>query len=636
MNYLNAEGLSKRYGEKLLFENIDLSINKGQKVALVARNGTGKTSLLEILVGRDSADSGTAYLRKDIRVGYLAQNPEFNDQDTVLEAIFYSENPVLNVIRQYEEALEMQELHPSPKHQATLQKVMTQMNALNAWDYEAKVKQILSEFNIHRFDQKVGLMSGGEQKRVALAGVLVQEPDFLVMDEPTNHLDLEMVEWLEEYLNRQNFTMLIVTHDRYFLNRVTTEIIELERGETHIYRGNYEYFLEKKIEREFVFRQEISKSRKLMKKELQWIRTQPKARGTKAKSRITAFDGIKEKANQSTHQEEVNFADIQMARVGKKSIDIKDISKSYGDVVILKDFTYTFNRRDRIGIVGKNGSGKSTLLNLLVEKEKPSTGKITIGQTVVFGYYTQDGIKLEADKKMIDIVRDVAEILPLAKGKHLSAAQLLDHFQFPYSTHHNYVSTLSGGERRRLYLLTILMENPNFLILDEPTNDLDLLTLTVLEDFLQKFEGTLVVVSHDRYFMDKLVDHVFVFEEEGKIRDFPGNYSQYRTAKLAEIQQEREAKKTIKSNTASDTSTKTSSHIKPAEKTKLSFKEQREFDQLEKDIEALETEKAALSDKLNAGQGKHEELRQWAERLGVIVEELDAKSDRWLELSEYI
>ena len=633
MNYIKAEGISKRYGVKLLFENIDISINKGQKVALVARNGTGKSSLLKILVDLDSPDSGTTYLRKDIKVGYLAQNPEFNDSDSVLEAIFYSDNPTLNLIRNYEAALEQQELYPSERNRQNLAKIMEEMSARNAWDYEAKVKQILSQFNIHRFDQKVGLMSGGEQKRVALASVLVQEPDLLVMDEPTNHLDLEMVEWLENYLNRQNFTLLLVTHDRYFLNRVTTEIIELEKGHTHIYRGYYEYFLEKKVERELVFKQEVTKARKLMQKELVWIRAQPKARTTKAKSRVDAFEGIKSKANQKIKIDEVSFDDIQMARVGKKTIDVKDIDKAYGGLQILKNFSYTFNRRDRAGIVGKNGVGKSTLLNLLVGTEKPDAGKITVGKTVVFGYYHQEGIQLKDDKKVIDVIRDVAEVLPLAKGKSISAAQLLDHFQFPYHMHHNYVSTLSGGEKRRLYLLTVLMENPNFLILDEPTNDLDLLTLNVLEDFLLKFEGCLLIVSHDRYFMDKLVDHVFVFEGNGKVRDFPGNYSRYREAKNKEIAQEREEKKVVKSQ--QDPTPVTSYKTKDKAKTKLSYKEKLEFEQLETDIEKLEDEKADLNDKLNSGAGDHEELRQWAERLGTIMQELDTKSDRWLELSEF-
>ena len=547
MNYLQAENLTKIYGDKVLFENISLSINKGQKVALIAQNGIGKTSLLRILVGLDASDGeGKVRIHRDVKVGYLSQDPQFDPSYTVLEAIFYSDNPVLTAIREYEAILEKQEQNPTDANSEALQKAINQMQNLDAWDYEAKIKEILFRFKVSKLNQSVTELSGGERKRVAMARVLIENPDLLIMDEPTNHLDMEMIEWLEKFLSQQNMTILLVTHDRYFLDRVTNEIIELERGSVQIFRGNYEYYLEKKAELDFNLSQEVDKAKKLMKRELQWLRTQPKARTTKSKARIQAFDPIEAKAKTNLEQEQLGFDGIKMARIGKKTVEIQDIDKAYGDHVILKNFSYTFARRDRVGIVGKNGAGKSTLLNILTGKEKPDAGKIVIGKTVVFGYYTQMGLNLKVDKKVIDVVRAIAEYLPMEKGRSLTAEQLLTHFQFPHSKHENYVSTLSGGEQRRLYLLTVLMRNPNFLILDEPTNDLDILTLNVLEDFLKFFQGCLVVVSHDRYFMDKLVDHLFVFEGNGKIRDFPGNYTQYRFAKEEEEKVLRAAKKAQK------------------------------------------------------------------------------------------
>ncbi len=635
MNYLQAENLTKVYGDKVLFENIDISINKGQKIALIAQNGIGKTTLLRILVGLDNSDvGGSVRVHRDVKVGYLSQDPQFDSSYTVLEAIFYSDNPVLTAIREYEAMLVKHEKDPSEQNSEALQKTINQMQNLNAWDYEAKIKEILFRFKVSKLDQNVSELSGGERKRVAMARVLIENPDLLVMDEPTNHLDMEMIEWLEKFLSQQNMTILLVTHDRYFLDRVTDEIIELERGSVQIFRGNYEYYLEKKAELDFNLGQEVDKAKKLMKRELQWLRTQPKARTTKSKSRIQAFDPIEEKAKTNLEQESLGFEGIRMARIGNKTMEIQDIDKAYGDHVILKNFSYTFNRRDRVGIVGRNGAGKSTLLNILTGKEKPDAGKIVVGKTVVFGYYTQMGLNLKVDKKVIDVVREIAEFIPMEQGKSLTAEQLLSHFHFPYSKHENYVSTLSGGEERRLYLLTVLMQNPNFLILDEPTNDLDILTLNVLEDFLRLYEGCLVVVSHDRYFMDKLVDHLFVFEGDGKIRDYPGNYSQYREFKEQQEKAARIERKEEKKNEPKHTPVVESRSDQP--KTKLSYNEKKEYRKLEKDIEKLEEEKASLEDKLNAGTGSYEEMQQWAERIGVIIAEVDEKSDRWLELSEFM
>lgn len=633
MNYLSAENITKIYGAKTLFENISFKINKGQKIALVAKNGTGKSSLIKILVGEDSSDKGgIVRISKHIKMGYTQQEPNLNPNDTVLESIFHSNNPTLTVIHQYEQALVMHESKPNQQTEAALSKALEAMQLHNAWDYEAKIKEILSKFNIRDVNQRVAELSGGERKRVAMASVLIQDPDLLIMDEPTNHLDLEMIEWLESFLNKQNLTILLVTHDRYFLNRVTDEILELDDGVLKRYRGNYEYFLEKKYEDTERLKVETDKAQKLMKKELVWIRNQPKARGTKAKSRVDAFDNIKAKASAKIQDDDLDFEAIDMARIGGKTVEMFHVHKSYDSLKILEDFTYVFARRDRAGIVGRNGAGKSTFLNLITGKEKPDQGKIVIGQTVVFGYYHQQGLNLKEDKKVIDVVREVAEILPLKKGKYLTADQLLAHFQFPHAIHQNYISTLSGGEKRRLYLLTVLMENPNFLILDEPTNDLDLLTLNLLEDFLEKFKGCLIVVSHDRYFMDKLVDHVFAFEGDGVVRDYPGNYSQYRTAKNKEIATERERLKLERDKQEKETPAKK----KDKPKTKLSYNEQREFKQLEVDMEKLEAEKDELETKISSGTANIDDIMQWSERMGKIAQLIDEKTDRWLELSEYV
>lgn len=629
MNYILAENISKTFGDRILFENVNLGVNKGQKIAIVAQNGMGKSTLLRILTGNEPSDTGKVFIHKGITIGYLDQAPDLNENSTVLESIFLIDNPETQAIRQYESALELQETTPSEINQKLLNLAMEQMHSRNAWDYETRIKQILTRFNIKNLHQKVKYLSGGERKRIALASVLMQEPELLILDEPTNHLDLEMVEWLEEHLRKLNATLLLVTHDRYFLDRVCNEIIEIERSETNRYRGNYTYYLEKKAELEFNLKQETDKARKLMGSELEWLRTQPKARGTKAKSRIDAYDAIEAKANRKIKEDSANFDDIKTQRIGGKTLEIKDISKSYDTFKILEHFSYNFKRIEKVGIIGQNGIGKSTLLNLLVGIEKPDKGHISAGQTVVFGYYHQNGINLKEDMRVIEVVREIAEVLPLDKGKTLSAAQLLDHFNFPYSSHTKYVSTLSGGERRRLYLLTVLMKNPNFLILDEPTNDLDLITLNVLEDFLTKFNGCVVIVSHDRYFMDKLVDHVFVFEGNGVVRDFPGNYTEYREWKTEFDKLAKEQKKEQKPDNSTNDKNKNLN-----EKTKLSYKDKRQLETIERDLPILEMEKKELENKLSQADLSHNDLLKFSNRLGEIATLIEEKSNKWLELSE--
>lgn len=635
MNYILAENVSRTYGERTLFAGIDLSINKGQKIGLIARNGSGKTTLLNILVGQENSDlGGSVRIARDIRVGYLPQMPLLNEHDTVLQAVFNTATPALNAIRQYQTALLEHEAQATDQSQQRLNAAIEQVQGLDAWDAEAKIKEILTRFKLRRLDQRISQLSGGDRKRVALASLVIQEPDLLVLDEPTNHLDLEIIEWLEEYLAKPNITLLLVTHDRYFLDRVTTEIIELDRSDLQRYRGNYTYYLEKKAELTFNLKQETEKAQKLMKKELEWIRTQPKARTTKSKSRIDAFEDIRQRASVRTNDENLGFEGIKMERIGGKVIELFNINKAYGSQKILNDFTYIFKRNDRIGIVGNNGVGKTTLVKLITGEEKPDTGNITIGKTVQFGYYTQTGLNTDNDRKVIDVVREIAEALPLEKGKYLSAPQLLSHFQFPYHQHEAYISTLSGGEQRRLHLLTVLMHNPNFLILDEPTNDLDLLTLNVLEEFLLHFEGCLIIVSHDRYFMDRVVDHVFVMEGNGKVRDFPGHYSHYRAARELEEQRERERRELIR--LASATKQASTTKAATADKRKLTFNEQREYAQLEQAIEQLEAEKMQLTTQLESGSLDHAQLQQAANRIAEVVQLIDTKTDRWLLLSEYV
>lgn len=615
MNYLSVTRLSKYYGERLLFEDLTFYIDKGQKIALIARNGSGKSTLMKILQGVEPPESGEVQWHKDISVGFLLQEPNLPDDKTVYQAILHSGHPLLQACLAYEEALD---------GIGDLSKAMEAMDRLQAWDYEVQVKQILSRFEIPNLHQKVGSLSGGQKKRLALAILLLQEPDFLVLDEPTNHLDMEMIEWLEDYLSTGTMTLLMVTHDRYFLENICTDILELEDGKLYKHKGNYSDYLENKSIREDTLRANIDKAQNIMRKELEWIRRQPKARSTKAKSRVDAFEGVKERASQQVRNEQVQL-EVKMNRLGGKILEWHNVSKSYGDNCIIDKFSYKFKRGERVGIVGSNGVGKSTFLNVLTGLEPYDSGNLIHGETVIFGYYGQEGLQLKADKRVIEVVKDIAEFLPIGKG-HLSAAQVLERFLFDYGQQHQYVSTLSGGERRRLYLLTVLMKNPNFLILDEPTNDLDIMTLQVLEDFLMDFKGCLVIVSHDRYFLDKLTDHLFIFEGKGQIRDFNGNYREYR-----EWSKEQDRLKRLEEKEKSSVNPISPTNATP--KTKLSFKEQKEFEQLGAEIEQLEMEKRRLHQVITT-ETDHMLLTALSKEIEHVNMRLDEKELRWLELSE--
>ncbi|MGB0882749.1 MAG: ABC-F family ATP-binding cassette domain-containing protein [Vicingaceae bacterium] len=620
MNYLSVENLTKSFGVRVLFNDITFGIEKGQKVAFIAKNGTGKSTFLNILAGNEGYDSGNVVFRKGIKVGILNQMPNFNEDLTISEVLFDSDSEQIQAILAYEKAVK------NPDDNEKMQQAFEQMDMLNAWDYEIRIKQVLGQLNIHNLEQNVGELSGGQKKRIALAQVLIDEPDFIILDEPTNHLDVEMIEWLEGYLSKENMTILMVTHDRFFLERVCNEIIELDDETLYKYKGNYSYYLEKKQEREEVFEANVDKAKNLYRKELEWMRRQPKARGTKAKSREDAFYKTKEVAHQRKDNSKVAM-EINMSRLGSKILEIHHAQKAFGDLKILDDFNYVFKKRERVGIVGKNGVGKTTFLDIVLGQQKLDSGRVEHGETVVFGYYTQKGMKLKDDKKVIETIKDIAEVIPLAKGKNLTAAQLLEKFLFPKHMHYNFVEKLSGGEKRRLYLLTILITNPNFLILDEPTNDLDILTLNVLEDFLMDFQGCLMVVTHDRYFMNKLVDHLFVFEGDGKVKDFIGNYNDYRLKYKQQEQKEKQTEKIAEKIVEQPKTEKA--------KTKLSYKEKIEFEELEKDLEGLEAKKEALANLLNENITDHEELMKTTKELGDITTELDEKTDRWLTLSEF-
>ncbi|MBT5976513.1 MAG: ABC-F family ATP-binding cassette domain-containing protein, partial [Flavobacteriales bacterium] len=522
MNYLSIDRLSKGFGERTLFENVSFGLAQGDKVAFVANNGTGKSTLLKILAGKDIPDSGEFNFRDGIRVAYLEQEPVLaGSEDQTLEAfVKQASADILEVIRQYEEALDMSS-NGSEESLKALERTSAAMDSREAWDFDRRLETMLGRFGIHDLTQRVDTLSGGQRKRLAIALTVLDTPDLLILDEPTNHLDIDMIEWLEQFLMQANITLLMVTHDRYFLDRVCNQILEMHNGKMYRHNGNYAYFLEKRSQREDALQIEIDKAGKLMKKELEWMRRQPKARTTKSKARIDAFDEIKTKANSGKKQGELKL-DVKMSRIGGKVLELKKVYKSYDDLEILKGFDYTFKKGERIGVLGKNGVGKSTFLNIITGKEKADSGKVNLGDTIVYGYYTQTGLKLKEDKRVIDVLKDVAEVIQLADGSKLTASQFLQFFLFPPDMQYNFVSQLSGGERRRLHLLTVLIKNPNFLVLDEPTNDLDLLTLNKLEEFLDNFSGCLIIVSHDRYFMDKLVDHLFVFEGEGKVRDFWG------------------------------------------------------------------------------------------------------------------
>ncbi|MCB0516115.1 MAG: ABC-F family ATP-binding cassette domain-containing protein [Chitinophagales bacterium] len=630
MNYLYTENLSKAYGEKILFENISLSINKGQKVALIARNGAGKSSLLRIVAGIDTPDSGSCSLHPNIRVGYLPQEPEFAPQLSVWDAIYQSDNPILSILRQYENCLLQQKINPQPQLNEQITRLMTQIDSLNAWDYENRIKEILSKLELDQLhEQRIGELSGGQRKRVALAALLVHEPDLMILDEPTNHLDILMIEWLEKYLQQPNLTLLLVTHDRYFLDAVTNEIVELHKGDLYKFKGNYAYYLEKRAELDYNLSNEVDSARRLMRKELDWMRRQPKARGTKAKARISSFYDLQDVATQNLQKQEVQFS-INIPRLGSKIIELHSVYKKYPSANILENFSYKFNRFDRVGIAGKNGVGKTTFINLITGLEQADSGTIKWGETLKIGYFKQHA-ELDEDKRVIETIREIAEYIELEKGHKLTAVQLLNHFLFPTPLHYAYVHKLSGGEKRRLHLLTVLMQNPNFLILDEPTNDLDIDTLNLLEEFLTDFKGCLVVISHDRYFMDKLVNHLFVFEGNAHVRDFPGNYTDYRNALDEEAEAAAQAKntQTVEKPTPNVEKTQRS-------KQKLSYKEQQEFQQIEKDLPALEHEKEQLSELLQNPEADSQQLMEWGNRIAEVVRLIDEKESRWLELSEYL
>ena len=615
--YLQIDNLTKSFGDLVLFENISFGIAEGQRIGLIAKNGTGKTTLLNIISGKEGYDSGNIVFRRDLRVDYLEQDPKYPEELTVLEACFHHGNSVVELIKEYERCMET-EGHPG------LEDLLVRMDHEKAWEYEQKAKQILSQLKIRNFDQQVKYLSGGQLKRVALANALITEPDLLILDEPTNHLDLDMTEWLEEYLRRTNLSLLMVTHDRYFLDRVCSEIIEIDNRQVYQYKGNYSYYLEKRQERIEATNAEIERANNLYRTELDWMRRMPQARAHKAKYRQDAFYEIEKVAKQRFNNDNVKL-DVKASYIGSKIFEADHLYKSFGDLKILEDFSYIFARYEKMGIVGNNGTGKSTFIKILMGQVQPDSGTIDIGETVRFGYYSQDGLQFDEQMKVIDVVQDIAEVIELGNGKKLTASQFLQHFLFTPETQHSYVYKLSGGERRRLYLCTVLMRNPNFLVLDEPTNDLDIITLNVLEEYLQNFKGCVIVVSHDRYFMDKVVDHLLVFNGQADIRDFPGNYSDYRDWKEAKAQQEKEAEKPQEEKTA---------RVRLNEKRKMSFKEKREFEQLEKEIAGLEAEKAAIEEQLCSGMLSVDELTEKSKRLPEVNDLIDEKPMRWLELSE--
>lgn len=622
--FLQAENLSKRFGELMLFEDISFTVFEEQKVALIAKNGTGKSTLLNILAGKETAESGKITRTNDVEIGYFEQIPVLNPLHTVIEEIFESENEKVKTVKAFELAV-------AHNNQEEIADISAKMDELNAWDFEVEIKQILSQLKITHLEQKVAELSGGQKKRLALAKVLINKPDLLILDEPTNHLDLEMIEWLEAYLAKTKSTLLMVTHDRYFLDRVCNEIIEMEDNQIYRYQGNYSYFLEKREQRIEMQQASVSKAKNLMRTEIEWIRRMPKARGTKAKYRVDAFQDLKEKASKRINDEAVQL-NVKSSRLGKKIVELEHVSKSFPGVELITDFSYKFQRFEKVGIVGKNGTGKSTFLNLITSALQPDSGNIEIGQTIKFGYYRQEGISFNPQERVIDAVQEIAEYIHFEDGTKMSAGQLLSHFLFPPETQYNFIEKLSGGEQRRLYLCTVLMQNPNFLILDEPTNDLDIMTLNILEEYLQAFAGCVVVVSHDRFFMDKIVDHLFVFEGNGIVSDFPGNYTIYRNYTL-----EKEAKELMRAK-AQEKQKVQELPKKPSNenvsKRKLSFGEKREFELLEVEIPQLEKQIGELEKLLNSGELPHDELFEKSKELEQLKSDLDEKEFRWLELSE--
>ena len=617
---LQIDTLTKSFGDKLLFQEISFGIAQGDRIGLIARNGTGKTTLLNIIAGIEPYDSGRVVFRNNISFAYLPQLPEFNPEQTVLEACFSSQNEIVKLIARYEEII-------LSDNQDKLAEVLSQMDLMQAWDYEQRITQILNRLNITRLDQKIGELSGGQIKRIALANVLISDPDIILLDEPTNHLDLEMVEWLEDYLNRSNATILMVTHDRYFLDRVCSEIIEIDERQLYQYKGNYSYFLEKQEERIQTQGAELSKAKNLFRKELEWMRKQPRARGTKAKSRIEGFYSLEEKTKQVRDESNIQLA-AKGSYIGNKIFEAINVSKKYDDIIITEDFNYIFTRYEKMGIVGKNGTGKSTFIKMLLGEVAPDSGHFDVGETVNFGYYSQDGLQFDDQMKVLDVVQNIAEVIDLGNGSRLTASQFLQHFLFAPEKQHDFVFKLSGGEKRRLYLCTVLIKNPNFLVLDEPTNDLDIVTLSILEEYLVNFKGCVIVISHDRYFMDKVVDHLMVFEGDGEIRNFPGNYSIYREWLIEEEKNKNEEAKVTKAEVQTQAP-------KPQVKTKLTYKEKQEFEGLEQKIADLEKEKAEITERLSSGKLSSDELVESSNRITALMELIDEKTMRWLELSEY-
>ena len=618
LNYLSVENISKSFGERVLFEGLSFGLSYGDKVALIANNGTGKTSMLKIIAGNDISDTGKITLRNGIRVGYLEQEPVFRDDYTINDLLYNSNSDVVKVIREYESALEKQTDNYNEVNAERFEQASLAMDKSNAWNFDNQLKQILEKFKIVDLDQKVKILSGGQKKRLALAMLLIDAPDLLLLDEPTNHLDIEMIEWLEDYLKSQNITLLMITHDRYFLDRVCNHILELEDGKLYHHKGNYSYFLVKRNERETNFNIEISKAGRLMKKELEWIRKTPQARTTKSKARVNNFENIKAKANSKKIKQELKL-EVKMSRVGGKILELKKVYKSYGDLKILNGFDYTFKNGERIGIIGDNGVGKSTFLNIITQQQLPDSGKINVGETIVYGYFTQKGIVLKEDKRVIEVLKDIADVIIMSDGRKITASQLLEHFMFPSKMQYTYVSKLSGGEKRRLYLLTILMKNPNFLILDEPTNDLDLLTLNKLEEFLLDFKGCLILVSHDRYFMDKLTDHLFVFKGGGDIKDEYCSYSEYR----------------IKLNNKEKEIQKAEINQAKLNTNKLSFQQKKEHRNLEKQIEKLELEKEKIENLFKDSSLDYESMLEKSKELEKVNLLLDEKLSKWMELDEF-
>lgn len=622
MNYLTVEGLNRIYGDKILFKNLNFHLNKGDKIALIAKNGTGKSSLLKTIVGIEPPDNNDAIIRlhKSAHIGYVPQEPELNENNTVLEDIFRAKTPLFNTVREYENCIFANITGER------LERAMEQMEVMQAWDLENKLKTILGKLKIENLHQKVNTLSGGQKKRVALAQLLLEEPEVMILDEPTNHLDPEMIDWLADYLSQERFSILLVSHDRYFMDKVCNEIIELENGETFKYKGNYQYYVEKKAERQAAENANILRSKNIYRKELEWMRMTPQARSTKAKARIDRFEEVEKNAHRKIESQNVEL-EIVPQRLGSKIIELHKVSKVYGNKIMLDKFSYKFKRFEKVGIVGKNGVGKSTFLNLLTKREKPDSGEIIIGETLKITFYTQDGLQLKSDKRVIEVVRDVAEFIPLTRGQKLTAAQLCERFLFDNNAQYNYVSKLSGGEKRRLYLLTLLMSNPNFLILDEPTNDLDIMTLNVLEEFLEFFPGCVLIVSHDRHFLDKIADHIFVFEGNGIIRDFNGTYSEY-------LEWEKTQKKSENNIPKSNTELLKANVKAEANKKKLSNKEQRELSEIETSLPLLEKEKKELESNISENNLPYEQMENKLKRLSEICLEIDEKTLRWLELND--